>query len=243
MTNKIYLSVIIPAYNEEKRIGSTLLKIRDYLVRQDYVYEIIIVNDGSTDRTIDVVEEIKLKTANLIIANNKENRGKGFVVRQGMLSARGDYRLFLDADNSSKIEEVENFFTYIKQGHDIIIGSRAIKGAHIIFAQRWQRKFLGNIYYLMAKFLAGLYGFYDTQCGLKIFSAESADKVFSKCHINGFSFDVEALLIAKKFGYSIKEVPINWSDSPGTKVKLKSMLKAVFDLLKIRFNLIFKKYG
>jgi len=231
----MWLSVIIPAYNEEKRIKNTLLEVGNYLAKQDYSYEIIVVNDGSTDKTLDIAEEVKSKIANLIIINNKKNQGKGFVVRQGLLNAKGEYRLFLDADNSASIEEIEKFFPYIKQGYDIVIGSRAIKGANIISAQPWQRKFLGNSYRLMVKFFAGLWDFYDTQCGFKIFSSKSVNDIFPKCKINGWSFDVEVLILAKKLGYSAKEVPINWSDSPGTKVKLKGMIKAVFDLLKMRW--------
>jgi len=234
----MWLSIVIPAYNEEKRIKNTVFKIGDYLAKQNYDYEIIVVNDGSIDKTADVVEEMKLRVANLVIINNQKNHGKGFVVRQGLLNSRGEYRLFLDADGSTSIEEIEKFLPHIKQGHDIVIASRAINGANIISAQHWSRKILGGIYRLVTKLFSGLWGFYDTQCGFKLFSAKSVKDVFSRCKINGWSFDVEALLIAVKLGYSIKEVPINWSDSPGTKVNIKGMIKAVFDLLKIRWYVI-----
>jgi dolichyl-phosphate beta-glucosyltransferase len=234
--NIMWLSIIIPAYNEEKRIKNTLLKANDYLAGQSYDYEIIVVNDGSEDKTADIVNEVKSKIANLSLIDNKKNRGKGFAVRQGLLEAKGEYRLFLDADNSASIEEIEKFFPYIKEGYDIVMGSRDIKGANIISAQPWHRKFLGNLYRIMVKSFAGLSGFYDTQCGFKIFNAKSANNILSKCKINGWSFDVEILLFAKRLGYSVKEVPINWSDSPGTKVKIKGSVLAVFDLLKIRRN-------
>ena len=229
----MWLSVIIPAYNEEKRIKNTLVKIGSYLADKKYDYEIIVVNDGSTDETANVVEGTKPKVANLSIISNTKNRGKGFAVRQGLLVAKGEYRLFLDADNSASIKEIEKFFPYIKQGYDIIIGSRDIKGANIILAQPRHRKFLGNIYRFMVKISTGLSGFYDTQCGFKMFDKKSINDIFPKCKINGWSFDVEILVLAKKLGYSVKEVPINWTDSVGTKVKIKGSVVAVYDLLKI----------
>ena len=231
----MYLSIIIPAYNEEKRIQNTLLKVRDFLVQQNYEYEIIVVNDGSTDKTLDIVNQLKSKINSLILIDHKENKGKGFAVRGGMLQAKGDYKLFMDADGSSPIEEVEKFFPYLKQGNDVVIGSRAIKGANITLAQNLQRKFLGFAFRMMTKILAGLWGFNDTQCGFKIFDAKSANDIFSKCKINGWSFDVEVLVLARKLGYLVKEVPINWHDSPGTKVKMTGMVRSVFDLLVIRW--------
>jgi dolichyl-phosphate beta-glucosyltransferase len=234
----MWLSVIIPAYNEEKRIKNTLLKVGGYLAKQPYDYEIIVVNDGSSDKTADVLQEMRSRIANLDIINNEKNRGKGFVVRQGLLKGKGEYRLFLDADSSASIEEIEKFFPYIKQRYDVVIGSRSIKGANIISSQPWQRNFLGKIYSEMVKIFAGLYGFYDTQCGFKIFSAESVNDIFPKCKIDGWSFDVEILFLAKKLGYSIKEVPISWANSLGTKVKIKGEVIAFFDLFKIRWNII-----
>ena len=210
-------------------------KAGGYLAGKKYDYEIIVVNDGSTDKTADVVEEMKAKVANLSVINNAKNRGKGFAVRRGLLKAKGEYRLFLDADNSASIEEIEKFFPYIKQGYDIIIGSRDLKGANIILAQPWHRKFLGNIYRVMVKIFAGLSGFYDTQCGFKMFNEKIVADIIPNCKINGWSFDVEILVLAKKLGYSIKEVPINWADNTGTKVKIKGSAMAVYDLLKIRF--------
>lgn len=232
----MYISIIIPAYNEEKRIKETLLKVSDYLIGQRYDYEIIVVDDGSRDKTTEIVKNLENKVKNLVIIRNEKNRGKGAVVRQGLLVAKGKYRLFTDADNSTPIAELEKLFPYIKQGYDVVIGSRAIKGANVISPQPWPRKLVGQVCKLMVKIFGGLWGFYDTQCGFKIFSAESVDSIFPKCRINGWLFDVEALLLAKKLGYSVKEVPISWSDSPGgTKVKIKGIVQAAFDLFRIRW--------
>jgi len=234
----MYLSVIIPAYNEEKRITKTLLDAGEYLKNQDYESEVIVVDDGSADNTAGIVSGLKNKIKNLSLVSNGLNRGKGFSVRRGMISASGEYRLFMDADNSTPISEISKLLPFLSSGYDIAIGSRSVEGSNIISAQPWQRKFLGNCYALMVKIFAGLYGFRDTQCGFKVFSAESANDIFSKCRINGWSFDVETLALAKKLGYTVKEVPINWQDSPGTKVKIKGIIKAGFDLLRIRWYAI-----
>ncbi|MCX6722946.1 MAG: bifunctional glycosyltransferase family 2/GtrA family protein [Candidatus Staskawiczbacteria bacterium] len=229
----MWLSVIIPAYNEEKRIKNTLLKVGDYLAKQNYDYEIMVVNDGSTDKTADIVEKTRSDIIGLKLINNKENRGKGFVVRQGLLNAKGEYRLFLDADNSTSIEEIEKFFPYVKQGYDIVIGSRDIVGAKIIKAQPLYRKVLGKIYSLISHAITGLRGIDDTQCGFKIFSSKSINDILPKCNVDGFSFDSEILIIGQRLGYKIKEVPIVWTNDPDTKVRFNGMVKSILDLVKI----------
>lgn len=232
----MFLSVVVPAYNEQERIKKTLIEVGGYLDSQLYDYEIIVVNDGSTDGTVGAVESLNLKNTKII--NNKKNHGKGYVVRQGLLAATGEYHLFMDADNSTSIEELSNFLPYARAGFDIVIGSRSIKGAKIILPQPFQRKIFGAIYRILVKCIAGLSGFYDTQCGFKIFNSKSAQDIFPQCRINGWSFDVEILVLAKKLGYKVKEVPIIWSDSSGTKVNMGGNVKAVFELLKIRWNTI-----
>src|SRR3989344_4479128 len=136
------LSIIIPAYNEEKRIEKTLLSVDEYLSRQSYDYEIIVVSDGSKDNTTEIVANRKSQIANLKLIDSKENHGKGWAVRQGMLEAQGDYRLFMDADNSTTVDQVSGFLTYLAEGYDIVIGSRRIKGANIAVRQPWFRDFL-----------------------------------------------------------------------------------------------------
>lgn len=239
----IYLSVIIPAYNEEKRISKTLLEIDKYLLRQSYDYEIIVVSDGSKDKTGEVVKGLMPKIKNLRLIDNKENHGKGYVVRQGLLAAKGDYRLFTDADNSTSIDQVEKMRPYFEQGSDIVIGSREIKGAVLDPPQSWVRRKKGAAFRLAANIFSGLWDIRDTQCGFKGFTQKAAEDILPRCKIDRFSFDAEILVLAKKLGYEIKEVPITWKNDPDSKVKFKNMAKMGFDLIKIRMNLIKKIYG
>ncbi len=239
----MYLSVIIPAYNEEKRLPNTLSDIDKYLLRQSYDYEIIVVNDGSKDKTAEVVRGLTSVIKNLRLIDNKENHGKGYVVRQGMLEAKGEYRLFTDADNSTSIDQVEKMWPYFKQGYNIIIGSRDVKGAVLDPPQPWLRNLiLGEGFKLLRKIIAGLWELEDTQCGFKCFTKKAAEDVFPKCKINRFAFDPEMLIIAKKLGYKIKEIPIVWENDLESKVKFKGMVKMGLDLLKIRLNLIRRIY-
>jgi len=239
----MYLSIIIPAYNEERRLPKTLEDIDKYLSKQDYDYEILIVNDGSKDRTAEVVKNLKLKIKNLDLIDNKENHGKGFVVRQGMLEAKGDYRIFTDADNSTSIEHIEKMWSYFKEGYDIVIASRDTKGAVTDPPQPWIRKvILGEGFKLFRKIIVGLWEIEDTQCGFKCFTKKAVENIFPKCKINRFAFDPEILLIAKKMEYKIKEIPVYWRNDPESKVKFKSIINMSLDLLKIRFNLTTRKY-
>ncbi len=238
----MYLSIIIPAYNEEKRIPKTLKEIDKYLKTQNYEYEIIVVSDGSKDRTADVVRGLIPEIKNLKLVDNKENHGKGFVVRQGLMEAKGEYRLFTDADNSTSIDQVEKLLPYFKEGYDIVIGSRDIKGAVLANPQPWYRRILGETFGLVTQIIVGLWGIQDTQCGFKALSAKAANDILPRCKIDRFAFDPEILKIGKKLRYKIKEVPITWVNDPESKVKFKSMIKMGFDLLKIRWNLITNKY-
>ncbi len=235
----MYFSVIIPVYNEEKRITKTLLNIDSYLKKQPYEYEIIVVNDGSKDKTVQVIKKLKIK--NLRIIDNKENHGKGYVVRQGLLNSKGNYRLFTDADNATPIYQLEKFFPYLGE-YEIIIGSRSINGAKILKPQPLYRRILGNIYRLLAKTIVGFSDIKDTQCGFKLFSAKCVNDIIPRCIVNGWSFDLEILVIAKELGYKIKEVPISWTNNSDTRVKFKDLTKEIIDLLKIRWNIITGKY-
>jgi len=238
MPEDIYLSVIIPAYNEEKRLPKTLAEIDKYLSKQDYSYEILVVSDGSTDRTVEVTRNLIPKIKNLKVLDYEKNRGKGFGTREGMLKAKGKYRVFTDADNSTSIDQVEKMWPHFKAGFDIIIGSRDIKGAVIAVPQTWTRRRIGDIFNLFVQIICGLWRIWDTQCGFKGFTKEAVENVFPKCKINRFAFDPEILLLSKRMGYKIKEIPITWINDPESKVKLKSMIKMGRDLIKIRLNLI-----
>jgi len=258
----MYLSIVIPAYNEERRIYKTLREINNYLVKQTYGYEIIVVSDGSTDKTVKVLSNLKSQISNLKIIDNKENNGKGFVVRQGMLAAEGDFRLFTDADNSTSIDQIEKILPWFAEasphltphsaspgsvfnkGFDIVIGSRDVKGAVLDPPQPWLRQIiLGEGFKLFRKLIIGLWGVEDTQCGFKCFTKKAAEDIFPKCKINRFAFDPEILVIAEKLGYKIKEIPVHWKNDPESKVKFKSILKMALDLFKIRWNLIIRKYN
>lgn len=238
----MYLSIIVPAYNEQRRLPKTLSSIDSYLRKQSYDYEILVVNDGSKDKTAEVVESLKVKIKNLRLVDNKENHGKGFVVRQGLLEAKGEYRLFTDADNSTSVDQVEKMWPEVKKGYDIVIGSRDLKESIIAVPQNWIRRRLGDVFNLFTQITCGLWGIWDAQCGFKIFTKEAVEKIFPKCKINRFAFDPEILVIAKKLGFKIKEIPVVWINEPESRVKFKSMLKMGLDLLKIRWNLIKNVY-
>jgi len=243
MPNEIYLSVIVPAYNEEKRLLKTLEEIDKYLSRQDYSYEIIVVNDGSADKTAEIVRGLALNIRNLRLIDNKENHGKGYVVRQGMLEAAGEYRIFTDADNSTSIDQVEKMWPHFKSGYEIVIGSRDIKGAVIAVPQSWVRRRLGDIFNLIVQTVSGLWGIWDTQCGFKGLSRKAVEDIFPKLTINRWAFDVEILVLAKKKGYKIKEIPVTWVNDPESKVRLKGMVKMLFEVFQVRFNKIKRVYG
>ncbi len=237
-TKEIYLSVVVPAYNEEKRLPQTLISIGDYLKAQRYNYEIIVVNDGSKDGTGRVVEELIGKIANLKLIDNCQNRGKGYVARQGMLAARGKIRLFTDADNSTPIGEVEKLLPYFEQGYDVVIGSRDAKGAKLEPPQPMIRRFLGEGFGLLTNIFAGTWGIADTQCGFKAMTARAAREILPKCEIDRFAFDPEILAIAKMREFKIKETGILWKNDPRSKVKISSMFKMFFDLLRVCANKI-----
>ena len=243
MPNVIYLSVIIPAYNEERRLPKTLEKIDGYLRRQSYNYEIIVVSDGSKDSTVEVAKNLQSQIKGLRLIDNKENHGKGYAVRQGMLMASGEYRVFTDADNSTSIDQVEKMWPHFREGYEIIIGSRDIKGAIISVSQSWIRRKLGDTFNLIVQIISGLWGIWDTQCGFKGFTKKAVGKIFPKCKINRWAFDVEILVIAKKLDYKIKEIPITWVNDPESKVKLKGVIKMLFEVLQVRKHLITNKYN
>ncbi len=236
------LSVVIPAYNEEKRLPNTLKEVDKYLRDRPYEYEILVVNDGSKDGTAETVKKEMAEIKNLRLIDNKTNKGKGGVVRQGMLEARGEIRLFMDADNSTFVNQVEKMWPEFEKGFAIVIGSRDIKGAKTEAAQPFYRVLLGDIFNLIVQFILGLWGIFDTQCGFKAMTAEAAQKILPKCRIDRWAFDPEILVIGRKMGYKIKEVPVHWVNDPESKVKFKGMVRMLREILEIRWNLITNKY-
>lgn len=238
----MHLSIIIPAYNEEKRLGETLESVDAYLSGQHYDYEILVVNDGSKDKTAEVVRELEPKIKGLKLVDNRVNHGKGWVVRQGMLEAKGDYRLFMDADNSTTVDQVGGFFKYFSEGYDIVIGSRRIKGANIKVRQNLLRDFLGGVFRFIVHAIVPL-GVTDSQAGFKIFSRKAAEAIFPKQTIFRWAFDVEVLSIAKNFGFKVKEAPITWVNDGQSHVKLSGMVKMLFEVLDVRLKLWGGRYS
>lgn len=238
---KPFLSVIIPAYNEAKRLPLTLIDVDKHLSEQEYSYEIIIVNDGSTDATAEIVNRFRPLIENLKLVDSKENRGKGAAVRQGMLAARGNWRLFLDADNSTSIVEFNKMMPYIDEGYEIIIGSRAVKGAKMNPPQIIHKRLLGRLgnYFIQ---LVALRGVKDSQCGFKCFSEEAALRIFPLSKIDGWGFDVESLALAKALGYQIKEMPVHWINDRRSHVSWKSYLQVFWETVKVRWWLWRKAY-
>ncbi|KKU93445.1 MAG: hypothetical protein UY53_C0012G0023 [Parcubacteria group bacterium GW2011_GWA2_50_10] len=240
---EVKLSVVIPAYNEEKRLPKTLRAAHDYLSRQGYAYEILVVSDGSKDRTREVVEEMTKEIPHLRVMGEQENHGKGYSVRQGMLAAQGEFRLFMDADNATSVDQVEKMWPELARGYEVIIGSRDIAGANIAVPQPWWRRRLGDVFNLIVQILSGLWGIWDTQCGFKGFSAKAAEGIFSRAVVNAWAFDVEVLVIAKKLGYAIREVPVRWMNDPSSKVKFSGMAKMLLEVLQISIHNLIGKYN
>jgi dolichyl-phosphate beta-glucosyltransferase len=236
MLTKPYLSVIIPAYNEARRIPLTLIDIDKHLSEATYSYEILVVNDGSTDDTAKVVERFAKMIPHLRAINQKENHGKGMVVKVGMQEAIGKYRLFMDADNSTSIEHFEDMIPYFKEGYGVVICSRAHKESKLSPPQGGLRQLLGKGGNLIIQALV-LPGVWDTQCGFKCFSAEAAEKVFPRQRISGWGFDVEILALAKRLGFKIKQIPVVWVNDTDSHVGPSAYITTLIETLHIRYLL------
>ena len=237
------VSIIIPAYNEQKRIQKTLNKIL-YCLRTNHIdAEIIVVDDGSSDKTFSIATEFSKKYDNIIVLKNDHNKGKGFSVRKGALIARGDCVLFSDADNSTPIQEIKKVMPLILNNeYDVVLGSRSIEGSEVRLRQPYFHIVMGRIFNLFVKAL--LYrDFKDTQCGFKAFTKKVSQEIFKRQTIERFSFDAEILAIAKQLGLKIKEVPVRWINSPCSKVHpIKDAFIMLVDLFRIKINLLKKKY-
>jgi len=231
----MYLSIIIPAYNEEKRIGATLSKIYEFLKDKKYDFEVIAVDDGSVDNTVSIISESRLAKENkLKILRNGDNKGKGYSVKRGIINSGGDYVLFSDADLSTPIEELDKFLNSMPEGCDMVIGSRSIKDSDIKVRQPWYRESMGKIFNFFVKLLL-IREFNDTQCGFKLIKGDAARELAGLMKINGFAFDVEMLYLAHKKGYKIKEKGVSWNNSAETKVRLLHSSTSMFlDLLRIK---------
>ena len=245
MDNKPFLSIIIPAYNEEATISNTLLDIDKYLSKQKFSSEIIVVSDGSKDTTVEKAKSMQNLVKNLKIIDNKENHGKGWVIRQAMLQAGGDYRLFTDADNATSIEHVDKMLPFFEKKYEVVIGSRDTKdveGARQAVSQPFLKRQLGNGGNILIQILA-VWGIWDTQCGFKAFSAKAAKEIFSRAKIDRWGFDFEALAITRALGYKIGIIPVYWINNPNSRVKLLGYLRTIRELFLVRWNLATGKYN
>lgn len=240
----VELSIVIPAYNEEKRIQETLKKIGTYMENFGVSYEILVVDDGSTDATVSVIETMQLTepfSRTLRLIRSKENFGKGSAVTIGMLSGRGRYLLFTDADNSTPIEELEGFYAQ-RERADILIGSRYLSESQVHIRQPWYRVFIGR----MANFCIRIFlvdSIKDTQCGFKLFRNDVARDIFARMNIERFGFDMEALALAELLGYSVRELPVDWYNSSDSRVRpLKDTWRTLVDLIYIKLMIWTGKY-
>lgn len=228
-----YLSLVIPAYNESERIGATLDTVSAYLNAQPYGSEIVVVDDGSTDDTSGIIER---GFPHVRVIRYAPNRGKGFAVKRGMTDAVGEVRVFYDADASTPIEELEKILPRIDAGADIAIGSRSIPGAQVERHQAWYRENMGRIFNVVLRML-GMTTFVDTQCGFKGFTRDACEVVFPRQTVDGFSFDAELLLIAKRHGLRIDEVPVRWCNSPDTRLNaVTDSVRMLVEIVKVRMN-------
>jgi len=231
------ISIVIAAYNEEKRIKPSLFKVKEYLTKQGMDYEIIVVDDGSNDNTARVVTDVAQDISHVLVIHYKKNRGKGYALRKGVLASKGEVVLVTDADLSTPIEELSKLLPLISDNKcEIAIGSRALALSEIIKKQPWWRQGMGKLFNKIVKILV-LDDFRDTQCGFKMFSGDIVRGLFKEARIDRFAYDVEILAMAKKKGYRIVEVPVRWINSPGSKVNpIFDSLQMLFDLLRIRLN-------
>jgi glycosyltransferase involved in cell wall biosynthesis len=232
------ISIVIPAYNEMNRLPATLSRVIAYLGERSFAeFEIIVVDDGSSDSTAAVVEQFSRAHSEVRLVRNPGNRGKGFSVRRGMGHAAGDWLLFSDADLSAPIEELDKLLSACNERNaDVAIGSRALNRSLIGVHQSPFREYAGQFFNLLMRLIVGL-PFWDTQCGFKLFRREAARQIFPRQQLDGFGFDVEVLFIAQLRGLRTVEIPVRWNHTEGTKVRMLSDSTRMFaDLLRVRWN-------
>jgi dolichyl-phosphate beta-glucosyltransferase len=241
MPQDYYLSIVIPAYKEGSRIHKSLDALIEYQKKHDFLIETIVVVDGSPDNTADLAKEYQDKIPNLKVIDRKENKGKGYTVKEGILLADGKYILFTDADNSTPLNQVDKLLECADK-YEVVIGSRYCDGGKLAHPQPFYRILGGRVLNLIIQLLATR-GIKDTQCGFKLFQKDAAQEIFKRQTFDRFSFDIEILAIARKLGYKVKEVGITWYDDPHSTVKpLKDGLRMVKDSWQVRKNITAKKY-
>jgi len=237
------LSIVIPAYNEESRLPATVARLRCYLGHADWEFsEIVVVDDGSRDATVRVVQNMEPAGVPIRVLRNPGNRGKGYAVRNGVQKAKGVWTLVTDADLSTPIEELEKLWSAARaSGAQVVIGSRALDRSLIGVHQPLLRESAGRLFNLAVRMVTGL-PFEDTQCGFKLMETRAAREIFQRQQIERFGFDVEALFIARQLGYSVVEVPVQWNDVAGTKVSAIGGMAAFLDPLRVRWHQMKGRY-
>ncbi len=227
------LTVIFPCYDEERRLPASLQRTREYLDARGQSYEILVVDDGSADRTAAVAQELASGDPRVRVLRYEPNQGKGHAVAYGAGRARGRRILFSDADLSTPIEELEKFLPLLDQGYDVVIGSRALAQSDLRVRQPWWREKAGRVMNYLVRRLSGL-KFVDTQCGFKLFSRSAADDIFPNLTVGRWMFDVEVLILAQKLGYRATDVPVTWLNNGDSRVRLSHAPQAFRELIHIR---------
>ncbi len=232
-----YLSIVIPAYNEALRLAGTLEDVRKFIASKPFETEVVLVDDGSSDGTLELFKEFQSIWPGTRVLSNGVNRGKGFSVRRGVLEARGKVILFTDADLSAPIEEADKLLAALESAAaDAAIGSRALDRKLIGVHQPWRREYAGRCFNLLVRLFTGL-RIHDTQCGLKLFRRDSTRRAFELQKVEGFGFDAEVLFLIRKFGGKIVEVPVRWNDNPATKVHfIRDSIRMFLDLIVLRWR-------
>lgn len=239
----MYLSVVVPAYNEEKRIEQPLARVVGYLRNHFNHWELIYSDDGSKDKTREKLSELQKIYPEIKVVGTPQNHGKGSAVRTGMLAASGDTVLFSDTDFSSPIEEIEKLFASLQNGYDIAIGSRGLSESNIEVHQAWPREMMGKLFNTLLRSLLPI-EFMDTQCGFKMFNRKATDIILPRMHLDGFAFDVEMLIIAQVNRLQIAEVPVVWKNVLDSRVHpIRNSLEMIRDVLKVRYRLAMNLYS
>lgn len=240
----IHLSVVIPAFNEARRLPVTLADVLGYLGRQSYEAEVVVVDDGSADATAQLVREWKAPAVPLRLQSHPDgrNHGKGASVRLGLAAATGEYRLFMDADNSTTIDQVEAFWPWFGCGYDMVIGSRDVTGANVVVHQPWHKELGGKLGNLVIRALAAP-GIADTQAGFKMLSRRCVDDVLPRLTVERWGFDVELIVAARCRGYRVKELPIVWRNDAASTVPARAYLQVLADVWRIRCQRRAGRYG
>ena len=234
--HSVYLTIVIPAWQEAARLGLTLDRIRRYLQNQSWNGEVVVVVDGGDDGTLELARARATQWTGLHVLANNVNRGKGYSVRRGMLEARGQYLLFSDADLSTPIEEVEHLIDAIEAGADIAVGSRALENSDIQVRQTWWRESMGQLFNFVVRVVA-VPGVHDTQCGFKCFRRSAARRIFIQQRIDRFAFDVEIFWIARKLSLQVAEIPVTWRNDALSHVHpLRDATQMLIDLIRLRLS-------